>query len=227
MAAPLQQPELSAAALKEQRYKPQHPGGAPHGKSKPPPTQEHSGAGPPTPSSPANCYGTTLGDSKFTFRREGGKKKSWHLCIFARSRHRKPSISLNPCFQGPILLPTDYESRLHILNKPLFTPAFNSLQCIMCMCTLAWQALTYCFDCYQPAMKGLIVLGSQDYIMAPTLGGLSRCLIKAGRWEGALQRWWRRARSSASFPRPALPVPCGSARSMPACPASSCCCSRW
>lgn len=31
------------------------------------------------------------------------KKKSWHLCIFARSRHRKPSISLKPCFQGPIL----------------------------------------------------------------------------------------------------------------------------
>lgn len=95
-------------------------------------------------------------------------KKSWHLCIFARSRHRKPSISLNPCFQGPILLQTDYESRLHILNKPLFTTAFNSLQCIMCMCILAWQALTYCFDCYRLAMKGPIVLGSQDYIMAPT-----------------------------------------------------------
>lgn len=25
------------------------------------------------------------------------------------------------------------------------------------MCVLAWQALTYCFDCYRPAMKGLIV----------------------------------------------------------------------
>lgn len=95
-------------------------------------------------------------------------KTSWHLCIFARSRHRKPSISLNPCFQGPILLQTDYESRLHILNKPLFTAAFNSLQCIMCMCILAWQALTYCFDCYRLAMKGPIVWGSQDYITAPT-----------------------------------------------------------
>lgn len=50
------------------------------------------------PPSPANRSGTTLGDSKFTC-----KKKSWHLCIFARSRHRKPSISLKPCFQGPIL----------------------------------------------------------------------------------------------------------------------------
>lgn len=36
------------------------------------------------------------------------------------------------------------------------------------MCILAWQALTYCFDCYRLAMKGPIVLGSQDYIMAPT-----------------------------------------------------------
>jgi len=115
------------------------------------------------------------------------QKKSWHLCIFARSRHRKPSISLNPCFQGPIILQTDYESRLHILNKPLFTTAFNSLQCIMCMCILAWQALTYCFDCYRLAMKGPIVLGSQDYIMASHSGCLARCLIRARRWEGALR----------------------------------------
>lgn len=28
------------------------------------------------------------------------------------------------------------------------------------VCVLAWQALTYCFDCYHPAMKGLIVQAS-------------------------------------------------------------------
>lgn len=55
----------------------------------------------------------------------------------------------------------------------------------MCMCILAWQALTYCFDCYRLAMKGPIVLGSRDYITASHSGCPSRCLIRARRWEGA------------------------------------------
>jgi len=169
---PLRWPTLSCSAaqccsFKEEKLKAWHPGGAPLR------TSSLWGAG-KTPCPPGTYRGWTSYPQLACqpLWHHAGRlhvaKKSWHPRIFARSRHRKPSISLNPCFQGPILLPTDYESRLHILNKPLFTTAFSSLQCIMCMCILAWQALTYCFDCYRPAMKGPIVLGSPDDIRAPT-----------------------------------------------------------
>lgn len=66
-----------------------HRGPAPRGKRKrlhvP---RERIGAGPPTPSSPANCYGTTLGDSKFTFKK---KLASLHICkVKAQKAFYKP-----------------------------------------------------------------------------------------------------------------------------------------
>lgn len=44
-----------------------------------------------------------------------------------------------------------------ICDKAPLHPSFGSLPGATSMCVLAWQALTYCFDCYRPALKDLIV----------------------------------------------------------------------
>lgn len=80
--------------FKEEKVKQRRPGGAPPRTSsswregKAPCAPGTRGAGPPTPSSPANCYGTTLGDSKFTFKK---KLASPHICkVKAQKAFYKP-----------------------------------------------------------------------------------------------------------------------------------------
>lgn len=103
----------------------------------------------PQPRSTAPCrvssaLGLEVGSPGKGAGQHPGFSENWRVSVHARRPALRAVFSGRGIAKGDSVL----------LAGPL-TAFRSSLRTSVCV--LAWQALTYCFDCYRPAVKGLIV----------------------------------------------------------------------